>query len=511
MALTAQEQKRLEYLQTKYKQVQNKLPPVELKPQEKSFFEKFGAFANKGGEFAQGVTQSVLGTASTFGQLVGNQTVGRIPGVDLSQSKEALNTLSTPTTPAMQAGKTTGNIAQFLSPSPAGKASVVTKGGSFLSRVLGRAGGVRGLVGEVAQDVGLSIGQTAPDTTAGDIASGVGIGAGVQLVPGVVGESLSVARQATSRAASRIAQQSNDLLKGVGDIVADVTPKATNIRSRQVAKALDLTPKTDVARIERITGNDLGDFMGRNNLLGDTVEETQASLSKFKRRNYDLVRNATLLVDETYTPAEVNGFEAVLNRLRSNLQDTDSVRFTSLREQLDRIAQKPQIELSDIQFVKSASDDLESLYKRGGRQAGTPKEGIQNEEAAELTGQLRRFIEERVEEFYPDIKIRELNNNVMTAKGLSDAIIANSSRQDTRSAIGLGDYFVLGSGASVNPVLGVTALAGKKIVESSPISLRIARLLDGKIRGGQFTGTDLDELERIISEELDRALQSPDF
>lgn len=511
MALTQEQQERLEFLRTKQKQAQGNLPPVQLNRDERSFFEKFGAFSNKAGEFMAGGVQSLLGTAKAAGQFVGEQTVGRLPGVDLSQSGAALDRLSTPTSKAMQAGKTAGNIAQFLAPNPAGKGRAAAQTGGFLSRALSRAGGLRGVAGEVAQDIGLSAAQSSPGTTGRDVATGAGIGLAASLVPGVAGEAISVARQAANKAAKRIATQSDEIIKGVSDIASDVAPRASQIRSRQVAKALDLTPKTDIARIERITGNDIGDFMGRNQLLKDTVEETEKALSTFKRRNYDLVRNATFLVDETYAPSEIAGFESVLNRLRSNLQDADAIRFKAMKEQLDRIANKSEIELSDVQYVKSASDDLESLFRRGGRQAGTPKEGIANEDAAELTSQLRRFIEDRVQEAYPDINIRELNNNVQTSKEIADAIIANSGRADTRSAVSLGDYFILGSGASVNPAVGMTALAGKKVLESSPMSLRIARMLDNKIRSGQFMGTDLDELERIISEELDRALQSPDL
>lgn len=148
----------------------------------KSMLSKFTDFANKGGELAQGAVQSYLDVASKGGQFIGEQTVGRIPGVDLSQSNQALDKLATPTTKTMATGKLIGDVSQFLIPTPVGKGAAAAKTGGFFSRMLSKAGGLRGVAAETAKDTLLSTAQSSPETKPGDIAAGIGIGTAANIL-----------------------------------------------------------------------------------------------------------------------------------------------------------------------------------------------------------------------------------------------------------------------------------------------------------------------------------------
>ena len=139
---------------------------------------------------------------------------------------------------------------------------------------------------------------------------------------------------------------------------------------------------------------------------------------------------------------------------------------------VNALLRKKEIGLSDVQEAKEMLDDHFSLYKV----TGDAKEGAQKEGIRKIREELREFIENEV----PDVDIRALNNDVSTAKGISNAIQDRSTRGLTRSSLSLGDLGFFGTGTAFGgPLFGAAFVLAKKVLESTPMRLRFAKWLDG--------------------------------
>lgn len=300
--------------------------------------------------------------------------------------------------------------------------------------------------------------------------------------------------------------------KAVADVAEDLAPKASQLRDQQFARAFKFAP-SDIANLEaRANIDSVGEWAFANDLIKDTPEETIDAMRKFKLDNYEAVRNATSVVPDKYSFADIPAAEAVVDDLIRKVNSViDEGKYPNVNTQFTDVSRtlkdkairfnNGEADLLDIQYIKSASDDINSFYKRN---AGI-KEGLSAQQGADLNGQLRRFIEDRVEEYNPEIPIRELNKNVMLSRGLTDAAIARAPKFETQSIFELGDYAIFGAGQISAPGVGFALLAGKKILESSPMRLRAARFLAGRAKS-EFKPTEIKKIKEIIGKELGDAI-----
>lgn len=259
-------------------------------------------------------------------------------------------------------------------------------------------------------------------------------------------------------------------LKGA---VGDVVPSTQNIIDHNIAKGLDLAPG-DLSTIEAKTGNQVGKWLSNNNLIGTNKATTQAAIDAFKTQNYNAVRSEIGKVTQIYKPYQVPSYVDALKAIYAQTKDT--LGLEKENAVINNLLVKQDIKLADVQKVKELMDDHFSLYKAVGDVAdNTTKQGLAN-----LRSNLQTFIEKQVQKT-TGTDIRALNNNVSTARSLSDAITkrspkgltqANFNSRDAMMAMGL-TYF--GS-----PLLGAAAVLVKKIIFSPTARLRFARWLDAK-------------------------------
>ena len=298
----------------------------------------------------------------------------------------------------------------------------------------------------------------------------------------------------------------NPVIDTAKQVIKDVTPTTQTIVDRQVARAFKLSPTEDLARIEQLTGEKVGTFMDRNNLIKNTAPDSAEALVKFKKQNLNLVNDAISVVPDNYTFLDIPELKTTIEFLKNDLSSLKSAPYKQVLDRLNNIESKGNFDLMDVQYVKNAFDDIESIYKR----TGDVKEKILAQDMANTISPVRRFIEARVKEFNPEIDIGSLNNNIRTSSAILDAIAKRAPKAETASLFKLGDYAVVGVGNQIIPGTGFAALFGKKILESAPIQLRIAKYLAGKtkdvIKGMSLE--DIKKAEKIIQDELKSAIST---
>ena len=312
----------------------------------------------------------------------------------------------------------------------------------------------------------------------------------------VAGVGTGAARAVTRKSgdtAVRTGQAVRDRLpetpQGVGQAVRDVVPTRQAVINTQVAKALDLTPG-DLNNIYRSTGNDVGDWMARNNLIGTNKSSTEALINDFFRKNYEDVRNSIAAVEKTYKPVQVPRYTDSLKAIKLQIDEVPGLEKSSA-EVSNLLSKKNNITLNDVQRVKELLDDHFELYKATGDvKAGVAKEGL-----ASIRRELKEFIEKEVGS-ETGKNIRSMNQDVATAKTVADAVTTRSPRGLTRGSLSLKDILVgLGLGAGYgSPIVGVAAAFLSKLATSPTARLRFARWLDNKS----------DAEKRRISEELQK-------
>lgn len=298
-----------------------------------------------------------------------------------------------------------------------------------------------------------------------DIAGTVG---GLMAAPKAINAVTSTAKQ-TANKVGDIATQGVKPLEGA---VSGLIPNRSQIVNSQVAKAFDLT-QGDVKNLFLSTGNDVGEFVAKNNLIGKTVDESVDLINKFKQANYDAVRSKIAEVSNAYRPTQVPRFREALNVLFTQTADTPGLQQAI--SEISSLIKKRAIKLTDVQRVKELIDDHFSLYKA----TGDVKEGVMKQGLSNIRKDIRQFIENEVKS-KTGADIKALNNSVATSKGLLDAIEARSTRGLTRYNIGLRDLGIFaGGGVFGGPLTGAALVFGKKILENPSVRLRIAKWLDG--------------------------------
>jgi len=261
--------------------------------------------------------------------------------------------------------------------------------------------------------------------------------------------------------------------KAVGKVSGEIIPTADRVVNFQVSKALDLT-QGDIKNINLSTGNEVGEFLARKNLIRGNKAETTTALKDFFDTNYKTVRDEIGKVKTTYKQEAVPRYKQALQEIQKQVGETTGLE-TATKEIKD-LLKKKQVTLNDVQRAKELLDEHFSLYKV----TGAVKEGVAKSGLTNLRKDLKQFIEKEVKN-NTGADIGALNNEVSTAKSTLDAIEARSTRGLTASNLKLGDMATFGVGSMLGggPLTGLAALAAKKILGTSAVRLKFAKWLDG--------------------------------
>lgn len=278
------------------------------------------------------------------------------------------------------------------------------------------------------------------------------------------------------------------------NFVKDVVPNSDRIINHQVTQALDLTPG-DLNNIARSTGHEVGRFLADENLLGNNKEITMSNVENFFKENYANVRSEIGKVNTVYKPNQVPRYVEALKSIKQKVDNVPGLQKVGV--EVNNLLNKKNISLKDVQRVKELMDDHFSIYKATGDVGDNiAKEGLNN-----IRHDIQHFIEEQVNK-HAGTDIKELNNNVSTAKGIMDAVETRNPRGLTRSNFKIGDLAVAGYGFSLGGPLGATAaIFFKKLYDSPSVKLRFSKWLD----------TVTDAQKARMSETLDRGQIPPEF
>lgn len=261
----------------------------------------------------------------------------------------------------------------------------------------------------------------------------------------------------------------------VGRVAGDVVKNVSDIQKENVVKALDLTPG-DLTKIKDLTGNDITEFIVKNDLLKSSPEEIANAL-KEKRASTKELRNSEIAkVSTTYTPEQVPG---VVKGLDTILEGVDGVAgLETVADEIRNLRSKTNFTLEDVQKAKDLIDDNSDIYSKiGDTKSSSTARGLDN-----IRSGIKTFIEDEVTKATQGATdIKQLNNDIQTSYAIEDAINTRSTRDLTRQKISLSDNIVLfGGGATFNPAVGVGLYLGKKIIESPSFRLAFSDLLSSQ-------------------------------
>lgn len=261
----------------------------------------------------------------------------------------------------------------------------------------------------------------------------------------------------------------------VGRVAGDVVKNVSDIQKENVVKALDLTPG-DLTKIKDLTGNDITEFIVKNDLLKSSPEEIANAL-KEKRASTKELRNSEIAKDSTtYTPEQVPG---VVKGLDTILEGVDGVAgLETVADEIRNLRSKTNFTLEDVQKAKDLIDDNSDIYSKiGDTKSSSTARGLDN-----IRSGIKTFIEDEVTKATQGATdIKQLNNDIQTSYAIEDAINTRSTRDLTRQKISLSDNIVLfGGGATFNPAVGVGLYLGKKIIESPSFRLAFSDLLSSQ-------------------------------
>ncbi len=304
---------------------------------------------------------------------------------------------------------------------------------------------------------------------------------------------------ATKSAGKGVARVAGKAGKYVAGAMEDIIPTPEGIISHQVTKALDLTPG-DIDKISRSTGNNPGPWLAENNLIGASKQATEKNINNFYKSNYDAVRSEIGKVDQVYSPNQIPRYIDALKQINNKIENVPGLE--EVWAEVNNLAGRKQISLSDVQRVKELMDEHFNLYKV----TGDVGDSVVKEGLANMRSEIRSFIENEVKNT-TGADIRQLNNNVSTAKSLSEAVKTRSPKGLTASNLKMGDMATLFGGMSFGgPLVGLAALFVKKTLETPTVRLRIAKFIDeasdaqkAKIKAELEAGQIPNEFKKIIN------------
>jgi uncharacterized ParB-like nuclease family protein len=287
----------------------------------------------------------------------------------------------------------------------------------------------------------------------------------------------------------------------ITNAIKDVTPTSSRIISSNVTKALDFTP-ADTKNILLSTGNDVGEFMAKNNLIGGNVESTKSLLDDFYKQNYKTVRDEISKVKTVYNADEVPRYKETLKSLYS--QTTGVPGLEQSANEIKTLFQKKKITLGDVQRAKELIDKHSNLYKV----TGDVKEGLQKQGLANVRKDLRAFIEKEVKD-NTGADIRALNNQVQTSRDILDTITQRSTRGLTRYNLTLRDLGLFTGGSFIgSPLFGMALVFVKKLSESPSVRLKIAKFID-QLSDASKARIEAELKAGKIPQDLNRFIKKP--
>lgn len=330
----------------------------------------------------------------------------------------------------------------------------------------------------------------------------VGLGAGKRAATAVkegVEEGVEAGFKATKNAAKTAMEGTEEGLKVAKSAVRDVIPTAERVVNTTIAKALYLAP-SDIKNISMSTGNEVGEFIAKHNLIGANTDETVKLIDDFFSKNYAQVREEIAKVGVNYPVAKVPRYQEALKELKKAVGDVPGME--KIDAEVDILLGNKKPTLEDVQRVKELLDEHFSLYKV----TGDVKESVQKEGLANMRKDLRKFIEDEVKA-NTGIDIADLNNKVSTSKSIMNAIEVRAPKGITKANLQMGDLGAFGIGSVFGgPLGGLAALALKKISQSPAVMLRFARFMDklsdarkAKIIEAMKAGEVPVEIEELIN------------
>lgn len=300
--------------------------------------------------------------------------------------------------------------------------------------------------------------------TAGDV-----IGAGE--AASATTQGLKTGARAIAEGAQTTGKQLVSATEGVSKVISDIVPTKSEFMSGQISKALDLT-QGDLSNIKLATGNDAGDFIARNNLIGGSKKETIDAVKKLTDSQYKLVRDEIAKVPNVYTVNDIPKVKQSLSLLEKQVKGVPGLEDTY--KQVKALSKKTTMDLKDVQKVKELLDDQFSLFKMTGDvKEGTIKKGLAN-----VRKNIKEFIETEVKNT-TGADIAQLNNDVSTGKSIMKLAEKRSTRDFTRANVSLSDLGAFGAGSvTATPLGGLAAVAVKRIIETPTARLYLAKLIN---------------------------------
>lgn len=469
-----------------YSKIIEKYPVYKSKIKEPTIFDKYQELSNKGADYsANAITEAAKGgfqqSQQGYETAKNAKNLGELLGGSLNMASGAIGAAFSPLAPAFKPiGMGIEAIGNKIGDIPAVQKFAVSPAGEATSAGVEAVGNLANIAGTVA---------------------------GVRVPEKLPSVKELFTRQEKLIKPPKETPPPTGKKTAIGQVIEDISPTKASIRDRQVAKGLRLAPVEDLANIEQLTGNKLGEWMDRYDLIKNTPGDSATAIAKFKKENLNLVNDSISLLKEKYTFNDIPQAKTAIDFLVKDLEGKKSPEYTQVLDRLNKIKESGTFDAMDLQYIKNVFDDIESIYKK----TGEVRDALNAQDKAQTIAPIRRFIEERVKEAYPQIDIGSLNNNIRTASATLDAIFKRAPKADTASIFQLGDMAVIGLGNQLMPGAGFPALFVKKVVESAPIRLRIARYLAGKTKDATkgMTLQQMKDLNTLIQEELKTAIDEP--
>lgn len=342
----------------------------------------------------------------------------------------------------------------------------------------------------------------------GNTATLLGTIAGGTKTPSVVRGAIDT----TVSTAGKVAETVGKTGEYAKNVVRDVVPDTQRTINHQISKALDFTPG-DLANITEKTGNDVGTWMSDHNLIGVNKKTTQANIDSFYRTSYKAVRDEIAKVDKAGITRDANQIPAYKTALSELQKKTDGI--AGLEKEaavIKKLASKEDPLLADVQKAKELLDEHYSLYNI----TGDVNEGVAKQGLANLRNQLKTYIEKEVQRT-TKADISKLNNDVSTARSISDAITKRDPKGLTRANLTTRDLALGWFGSAFGgPLVGIAAVLVKKILLSPTVRLRVSKFLDtlsdarkASIKAQLESGKIPPELNQFVKQKTTSQNQEP--
>lgn len=281
-------------------------------------------------------------------------------------------------------------------------------------------------------------------------------------------------------------------------------PTKAQIINSEIAKVFDLTPG-DITKFFAKTQEDFGNFLVKNNLIGDSVDSSISRIRGFFDDNFKAVRSDIKKAVENgaqYPQLKIPGYTQALNEVISKIDGVAGLesQLRSAKALLNKVYPT----LEDVQMVKEMLDNHFQLYNVIGDVAsGANKLGLAN-----IRGVLQRFLEDEVRQRV-GTDIRQLNKNVSSAKSTLSMIAQRSTRELTRANLSLSDFGTFGGGAFLGgPATGIAAVFLKKMYQNPNLKLKFIRLL-GKLDDTELAPITSDLENGVIPKQFEQFLKLP--